>query len=461
VPGSVVHCAWYFVLCSLFPEFESPRQRTENKHKVQSTKYKALSAKHEHKAPSFMSSTLKTAPKLNLRDLLATREVTEAFRYFEADAEQITDEHIRICSVPSSPFGEQRRAEYLRDKFRDLGLSETTIDDEGNCLGLHRGTSLEPLLIVSAHLDTVFPPDTDFSVQRAHDRLLGPGISDDGCGLVALIALVQAFQITGMKTEGSLLFVGTVGEEGEGNLRGVRRLLTKSEWATRVDAFLSFDGPGVERITNRALGSRRYRVKLYGPGGHSWGDFGQPNPVHALGRAISRLMSYPIPKEPRTTFNVGRIEGGGSINSIPAEAWMDVDLRSAEDPELRRLDSYFRRSVLDAVNEENAGRRPGDSELRLELELMGERPSGETTANSALVELAQEATRILGVEPRLDQASTDSNLAMSLGIPAITLGAGGKSGCSHTLDEWYEPQDRDKGLKRGLLVILGVVGLKS
>jgi acetylornithine deacetylase/succinyl-diaminopimelate desuccinylase-like protein len=182
--------------------------------------------------------------------------------------------------------------------------------------------------------------------------------------------------------------------------------------------------------------------------------------VHALGRAISQLTSYPIPREPRTTFNVGRIVGGGSINSIPTEASMDVDLRSTEETELRRLDSYFRRSVLEMVNEENARRRPGDSELRLELQLIGERPSGETPPSAPLVELAQEATRLLGVEPRLEQASTDSNLPMSLGIPAITLGAGGKSGCSHTLDEWYEAEDRDKGLKRGLLVILGVVGLK-
>ncbi len=408
-----------------------------------------------------MSSSLKTAPKNSLRNLLTATAVKEAFRFFEAAADGITEEHIRICTVPASPFGEQQRAEYLRDKFRELGLTEVAIDDEGNCLGLHRGASLAPLMIVSAHLDTVFPPETDFSVRRTPNRLLGPGISDDGCGLAALLALAQAFQLTGMSTEGSVLFVGTVGEEGEGNLRGVRSLLTQGEWASRIHAFLSFDGPGVERITNRALGSRRYRVKLYGPGGHSWGDFGQPNPVHALGRAISRLTAYPIPKEPRTTFNVGCIEGGGSINSIPAEARMDVDLRSAEDAELRRLDSYFRRSVFEVVREENAGRRPGDAELRLDLQLVGERPSGETSANATLVELAREATRILGVEPRLEQASTDSNLPMSLGIPAITLGAGGKSGCSHTLEEWYEPEDRDQGLKRGLLVILGMVGLKS
>ena len=272
------------------------------------------------------------------------------------------------------------------------------------------------------------------------------------------MALAKAIQTHSIRTEGSILFVGTVGEEGEGNLRGVRHLLTKGRWASKVDAFLSFDGPGVDRITNRALGSRRYRVELVGPGGHSWGDFGVPNPVHALGGAVSRLAAYPAPKEPRTTFNVGRIEGGTSINSIPCKAAMEVDLRSAADTELRRLDAFFRRAIREAVDEENAKRRAGDPELKLKLDLIGERPTGETPPDSPLVEIAIETTRALGFDPRLDQSSTDSNLPISLGIPAITLGAGGSSGSSHTLDEWYDPRDRDKGLKRGLLVMLGVVG---
>jgi len=239
----------------------------------------------------------------------------------------------------------------------------------------------------------------------------------------------------------------------------VRHLLTKGRWASEVDAFLSFDGPGVDRITNRALGSRRYRVAISGPGGHSWGDFGVPNPVHALGRAISRLAAYPVPKEPRTTFNVGRIEGGTSVNAIPGKATMEVDLRSTAEAELHRLDAFFRRAMKDAADEENAKRRAGDPELKVRVDLIGERPSGETPADSPLVELAIEATRTLGYEPRLDQSSTDSNLPISLGIPAITLGAGGTSGFSHTLDEWYDPRGRDMGLKRGLLVVLGIAGL--
>jgi tripeptide aminopeptidase len=408
-----------------------------------------------------MSTVLQTTPaQTTISDLLATSQVASALRFFDDNEEEITQQHIRICSVPASPFAEHQRAEYLLAKFVELGLTQTTLDEEGNCLGLLEGDSRSPLLVVSAHLDTVFSQNTDFTVRRVKDRLLGPGISDDGCGLAALLALSRAIGISGLRTQGSVLFVGTVGEEGEGNLRGVRHLLTKGSWANRIDAFVSFDGPGAERITNRALGSRRYRVWLKGAGGHSWGDFGAPNPVHALGRAISRLVSYPVPKDPRTTFNIGRIEGGESINSIPSGALMEVDLRSADNAELRRLDAYFRRSVREAIDEENGKARPGDALLELKLDLVGERPTGETPPNSFLVELAQEATKAVGFQPRLDQASTDSNLPISLGIPAITLGAGGNAGGSHTLDEWYDGRDRNKGLKRGLLITLGMVGVK-
>jgi acetylornithine deacetylase/succinyl-diaminopimelate desuccinylase-like protein len=405
-------------------------------------------------------SSLKTAPTRTLRQIATLPEVEQALRFFETNAAAITDEQIRICEVPATPFAEEQRAEYLANRFRELGLSDVSIDEEGNCLGLFAGRSASPLIVVSAHLDTVFAKGTDFTVRREGERLFAPGIADDGSGLVALIAIIQALQSAKIRFEGSILFVGTVGEEGEGNLRGVRHLLTNGSWAKRrIDAFLSFDGPGVDRITNRALGSRRYRVEFTGPGGHSWGDFGLPNPVHALGRAISRLAAYPVPKDPRTTFNVGSIAGGTSVNAIPSEAAMEVDLRSAGDAELRRIDAFFRRAMKEALDEENAARRPGDPALNLQLNVIGERPSGETRADSPVVQLAIEATKLCGVEPRLDQSSTDSNVPISLGIPAVTLGAGGTSGGSHTLAEWYDPRDRDKGLKRGLLVILAFVGV--
>jgi len=407
-----------------------------------------------------LASSLKTAPAQTIRQLATIPEVADALRFFETNAASITEEHIRICSVPATPFAEHERAEYLAQRFRELGLHDVSLDEEGNCLGLWRGALSTPLIVVSAHLDTVFAKGTDFTVRREGERLLAPGIADDGCGLIALVAIVQALRAAQIKTGGSILVVGTVGEEGEGNLRGVRYLLTRGAWAKRkIDAFLSFDGPGVDRITNRALGSRRYRVEFTGSGGHSWGDFGLPNPIHAAGRAISRLAAYPVPRDPRTTFNVGNINGGTSVNAIPSSATMEVDLRSAADVELRRLDAFFRRAMKEALDEENGVRRPGDPPLKLQLDLIGERPSGETPADSPLVRLAIESTKLIGVEPRLDQSSTDSNLPISLGIPAITLGAGGTASASHTLAEWYEPRDRDKGLKRGLLVILGLAGV--
>lgn len=407
-----------------------------------------------------MISSLTLAPEQIIKELLQSARVREALQLFEARAAEITDEQVAICSIPAPPFGEEVRAAYLAGKFRALGLSDTRIDAEGNCVALRRGRELSPLVVVSAHLDTVFPPGTDFTVRCAGHRLLAPGIADDGCGLTALIALISALETCGIETEGSLLFVGTVGEEGEGNLRGARYLLTQGEWANRVDAFISFDGPGVERITHAALGSRRYRVRLSGAGGHSWGDFGVANPVHALGRAIARLSSYPTPANPRTTFNVGRIEGGEGVNVIPRAATMDVDLRSAAAEELQRLDAFFRRAVREAADDENAARRAGGPPLEIELKLIGERPSGETPLDAPIVRLAEQATRHVGYTPRPDRSSTDSNIAISLKIPAITLGSGGTSGNSHTLDEWFDPRGRATGLKRALLVILGLAGLK-
>lgn len=405
-----------------------------------------------------MASIATLTPEMIVRDLHSSEAVTLAFRFFESHAPDFIEEQMRICSIPAPPYGESERAEYLRLRFIECGLDEAHLDAEGNCVASRRGRNRSPLVVVSAHLDTVFPIGTDFTVRREQGKLLAPGIADDGCGLAALIALVRSLQECAIKTEGSLLFVGTVGEEGEGNLRGARFLLNEGEWAGRVDAFVSLDGPGVERITHAALGSRRYRVRLQGVGGHSWGDFGAANPVHALGRAIARLASYPAPTDPRTTFNVGRIEGGSGVNVIPTDAVMDVDLRSASADELHRLDAFFRRTVREAADEENASRRAGDPPLELDLKLIGDRPSGETPAESLIVQLALEATRAVGHTPVLERSSTDSNIAISLGIPAITLGAGGSSGNSHTLEEWYDPRGRDTGLRRALLVLLGLAG---
>lgn len=406
-----------------------------------------------------ISNATEIAHNSALQNLIEDERVQCAFQFFDSHAEEITEEHIRICSIPASPFNEKERAEYLKQKIQNLGLSDARIDEEGNCVALRAGKKSDTLIVVSAHLDTVFPIETDFTVHRKEEKLFAPSIADDSCGLVALVALLEALQIFKIETEGSLLFVASVGEEGEGDLRGVRYLFTKSKWANRINTFISFDGAGMERITNAALGSRRYRVCLRGRGGHSWGNFGTANPVHALGRLIARLASYPAPKEPRTTFNVGRIEGGSGVNVIATEASMDVDLRSASANELQRLDSFFRRAILEAVDEENAARRFSEEPLSVDLKLTGSRPNGVTQPDSEIVQLAEGVTQLLGYAPLLDISSTDSNLPISLGIPAITLGAGGTAGNIHTLDEWFDTNGREDGLKRALLVTLGMAGL--
>lgn len=406
-----------------------------------------------------MTSPQASRTTVDVEGLLKLSAIRRAFGFFDSQLEKITDEQIHICSIPAPPFREQERAQYFLKRFIELGLEKVQLDKEGNCIGIKKGRAASPLLVVSAHLDTVFPEGTDVKVSRTPGKLLAPGISDDCCGLSAIIAIAAALQAAGIKTEGSILFVATVGEEGEGNLRGVSYLFREGDWTNQIDAFISFDGAEVDRITNQALGSRRYRVSFRGEGGHSWGDFGVANPVHALGRAITKLATYPVPKQPRTTFNVGRIEGGTSINAIPGEANMEVDLRSASAEELLKLDAFFRRAVREAAEDENAVRRLGDRPLELSVDLIGERPGGETPADSPLVQLAIAATEILGADAKLNQASTDSNLPISLGIPAITIGGGGTSGNSHTLDEWYDPRGRDVGLKRGLLIVAGTVGV--
>lgn len=410
-------------------------------------------------SPLRRSSTL--APARTTRELLALPAVERALRYFDSHQARIDGNHAEICRTPAPPFGEAERARLLCEMFRARGLADAGTDEEGNVVALRRGREMRPLLALSAHLDTVFPGDTDFTVRLdAHGIMRAPGIADDGCGLAALVALLEALQNERIQTAGSILFVGTVGEEGAGDLRGARHLLTRGRWAGEIDAFISMDGPGIERITHRALGSRRWRVTARGAGGHSWGDFGTPNPVHALARAVSLLNEYRLPPRPRTTFNVGRFAGGAAVNCIAAEAEIEVDLRSESADELLRLDAYFRRGVQSSIDEENAARRAGSEPLAVESQLIGDRPGGETRTDAALVRLAEDATRAFGFRPRLDCASTDSNIAISIGVPAITLGAGGSSGAAHTLDEWYDPRGRSLGLKRNLLVALGTVGVE-
>jgi acetylornithine deacetylase/succinyl-diaminopimelate desuccinylase-like protein len=395
----------------------------------------------------------------NFDSLLHDERVKRAFDFIDFSDARFTAELVRICEIPAPPFKEQERGRYFAARFTELGLSDVHTDSEGNVIGFYRGQSEEPLLVLSAHLDTVFPEGTDVKIRRAGSRLLAPGIADDAAGLAALIGLIQTLNAAQMRLRGTIAFVATVGEEGEGDLRGVRHLFSEGRLAGRVSAFVSFDGTGVDFITHQALGSRRYRVTLTGPGGHSWGDFGVVNPVHALGRAIARMADYRAPVEPRTTYNIGRIEGGESINVIPQSASMYVDLRSASEIELSRLEDFLMAAVNHAVVDENALRAASGRKLQVELAIIGNRPSGEIPRDSLLVRTAIEASRALGVNPILNRASTDSNIPISLGIPAITIGAGGVSNDSHRLSEWYDPAGRELGYKRALLIALGMTGI--
>jgi acetylornithine deacetylase/succinyl-diaminopimelate desuccinylase-like protein len=315
------------------------------------------------------------------------------------------------------------------------------------------------VIVLSAHLDTVFPEETDVTVRREGRRLLAPGIADNACGIASMPAIALALDAGGITTEGTICFAATVGEEGAGNLRGVRHLFGEGDFTAGVDAFISLDGPGLERITNRALGSRRYKVTISGPGGHSWGDFGIVNPVHALGRAIARFAGYPAPLAPRTSYNIGVISGGSSVNAIPQRASMTIDMRSVSGEEIDRLEAYLKRVVDLAVREENSQRALSGTYLAYGFEQVGDRPSGETPIESRLVRTAIDSSRALGIEPRLDCASTDSNIPISLGVPAITIGVGGMSNNCHTLAEWYDPAGREIGLKRLILLTLSLAGI--
>jgi tripeptide aminopeptidase len=401
----------------------------------------------------------RTEERLSIASLLSAPEIQHAFEFIDAMRGDLDEELIRICEIPAPPFKEEARAREIARRFEEIGLALVRSDEEGNVIAERPGLSSAPRIVIAAHLDTVFPQGTDVRVKRDGMRFHAPGISDNTCGVVSLIALARALDAGAIKTEGSICFVATVGEEGEGNLRGVRHLFTRGDFRPGVDAFISLDGPGLERITQRALGSRRYRVTMIGPGGHSWGDFGIVNPVHALGRAIARFASYPAPLAPRTSYNIGIIEGGSSVNAIPERASMLVDLRSVSSDEIEKLEAYLKRVVEIAAREENSQRSMSGTSLGCELEQVGDRPSGETPVNSRIVRAAIECSRALGIEPRLDCSSTDSNIPISLGFPAITLGVGGISSNCHSLTEWYEPTGRELGIKRLLLLTGALAGV--
>lgn len=364
-----------------------------------------------------------------------------------------------ICEIPAPPFKEAARATELERRFRVLGLINVRIDGEGNVLGERPGSGKGPTVVLSGHLDTVFPEGTNVEVRREGTRYSAPGIADDCRGLAVILGVARAMADTKVKTPGTIIFVGTVGEEGAGNLRGVRHLFEK-ELRGKVDYFISVDGAGLG-VTSRAVGSHRYRVHFTGPGGHSYGAFGLPSPIHAMGRAIARIDDIQVPRDPKTTFNVGLVRGGTSVNSIAAEASMDVDLRSESAEALATLDREFHAALDSALADEQRRWSDSRAHLAITMDTIGIRPTGSQSDTARIVRVAVEAGRSLGFAPRTGASSTDSNIPISLGIPAITIDGGGSSRGSHSPEEWYDDgTDGYLGPQWALLIAATLAGVK-
>ena len=404
------------------------------------------------------SPVLANGPRSSNSSSLADQaQVRVALNWFAKNLKWIDDEQVKLTEIPAPSFQEERRAEAVKSVLAAEGLTIHT-DKIGNVIGELPGSNEREAVLLTAHLDTVFPSGTEIKVRREGDRLVAPGISDNGTGLAGLLAVARAMQAAKIKPRRTILFAANVGEEGEGNLRGMRALI--DAYRTKLRAVIVLDGSGTDHVTVKALASRRLEVVITGPGGHSWSDFGMPNPINALVRASVRFINTKVPATPRTTFNLGQIEGGTSVNSIPYEAKLKVDLRSENEDELARLESALRDCVAAGVKDEmDNARERSRGKLDWKVNQIGSRPGGELPADSSLLTALRAADEYVGNQSRVERSSTDANIPLSLGIEAIALGAGGNGGGAHSLQEWYEPAGRERGLKRVLLTVLGVAGL--
>jgi len=376
-----------------------------------------------------------------------------------AEDERVVHTQIALSEIPAPTGSEQARGASVAERFRAFGLRDVRTDDVGNVLASRPGTTAESPIVVCAHLDTVFPEGTPVSVARDGRQLAGPGIVDNSRGLAAMLAIAEALDGRRLRTRRPVIFAATVGEEGAGDLRGVKRLFAQLD--ARPAACIALDGAGDDRIVHRALGSRRFRVSFHGTGGHSWAAFGTPNPVHAAGATAAKLAALPLPRTPRTTLSVCRIGGGISVNAIPTEAWLEADLRSSSVDVLLRCAAEIELAVRAATREENVRRSPSTPPLTYEIATIGDRPCGELPAEHALVAIAADATRAIGRSPELATASTDANVPISLGIPAIAIGAGGRGGGVHTAGEWYDNTDGTLGVARALTVVVSAAELAA
>jgi len=380
-----------------------------------------------------------------------------ALAWIERNCAWVTEQQIRLTEIPAPEFHEAQRAEALKVMFAESGF-DVHIDCAGNVVAERPGSDKHNVVLFAAHLDTVFPEGTDVSVRRASRRLVAPGISDNGAGIAALVGLARAFSESRIQTDKMIVLAGDVGEEGEGNLRGIRQLV--DAYKSRLTAVVAVDGPSTDYITTQGIASRRFEIRIEGPGGHSWSNFGAPNPITVLARGIVRFSSVHIPREPRSSFNFGAIDGGTAVNSIPTRACLKVDLRSEDDSELSRLESALRDAIQAGLRDELAiSDWPVDS-LDLNFRSLGARPAGKLPSDSPLLATIRNIDRFLGNRSRTERSSTDANLPLSLGIPAVALGGGGTGGGAHTPDEWFDPTGRDLGLKRLFLIAVALAGLE-
>src|SRR5206468_2573479 len=394
-------------------------------------------------------------------------EIRHAFAWLRLQEAQFAAWQLEMARIAAPPFGERARGDWLAERFIDLGLEDVHCDDVGNVFGISPGRGKD-YVAISAHIDTVFPAGTPLNIRQQGARLYGPGVSDNGAGVTALLAVAGVLGATRIRHAQPFLFIGNVGEEGEGDLRGMRHIFSIPRWKEAIRYNLVLDGAGNDTIVAEALGSRRFEVIVRGPGGHSWSDFGAPNPIVVLARAIESFRQTPLPVSPKTTFNIGVIRGGTSVNSIPESASMRVDIRSTSTLELERLELELRRAVDRAIAEgafeegvEEKKARGAEKRrfaLAAEIALIGNRPGGELDRNARILQITRAVDAHLGNSAQIQRASTDANIPISMGREAIAIGAGGSGGGAHTQQEWFDTTGRELALERILLIVLCLAG---
>ncbi len=388
--------------------------------------------------------------------LAADPRCVRALAWIDRNSVWLTEQQICLTEIPAPELRESRRAEAVKSLFAVCGL-KPTIDSTGNVVAERPAVAKSDqhgVILFAAHIDTVFPESTPIKIKREARRLVGPGISDNGAGIAALVGLAHALHESRAQTEKTIVLAGDVGEEGEGNLRGIRGLV--ESYGPRLAAVIAVDGPSIDYITTQGVASRRFEISIAGPGGHSWSNFGAPNPIAAIARGIVRFSEFRVPTDPRTSYNFGVIEGGSAVNSIPTRASVKVDLRSEDEAELARVESALRDAMKTGLRDELAIANRLSDALTLDFRSLGARPAGKLPSDSPLLATIRNVDRFLGNRSRTERSSTDANLPLSLGIPAVALGGGGSGGGAHTLDEWYDPTGRELGLKRLLLIALSL-----